>query len=169
MHLSEKGKLFCIVAWRHRLSGGTEQDLLFAKITVQQSGEKDDIAGDFPEIPMVPLCYIFGFLPIGSQVANLGCDVSAGGVLSDPGSLLFQEEVGVFLAILLRVGLKMCIRDSSNTHVSLPTVDIGLPQLSMHSPYETAGRLDVEYMVRAMSAFYSSVISCDRNNFFEIC
>ena len=57
----------------------------------------------------------------------------------------------------------------SNTHVSLPTVDIGLPQLSMHSPYETAGRLDVEYMVRAMSAFYSSVISCDRNNFFEIC
>ena len=33
-----------------------------------------------------------------------------GGVLSDPGSLLFQEEVGVFLAILLRVGLTLLLR-----------------------------------------------------------
>lgn len=27
----------------------------------------------------------------------------------------------------------------SNAHVALNTVDIGLPQLAMHSPYETAG------------------------------
>ena len=27
----------------------------------------------------------------------------------------------------------------SNTKVALNTVDIGLPQLAMHSPYETAG------------------------------
>ena len=29
------------------------------------------------------------------------------------------------------------------------TVDIGLPQLAMHSPYETAGVKDTEYLVRA--------------------
>ena len=33
----------------------------------------------------------------------------------------------------------------SNTQVALNTVDIGLPQLAMHSPYETAGVKDTEY------------------------
>lgn len=43
----------------------------------------------------------------------------------------------------------------SNTHVSLNTVDIGLAQLAMHSPYETAGAADVDYLIKAMSKFYS--------------
>ena len=34
------------------------------------------------------------------------------------------------------------------------TVDIGLPQLSMHSSYETAGIRDSQYMVDALTAFY---------------
>lgn len=42
----------------------------------------------------------------------------------------------------------------SNTQVALNTVDIGLPQLAMHSPYETAGMRDTEYLIRAASAFY---------------
>ena len=42
----------------------------------------------------------------------------------------------------------------SNTQVSLPTVDIGLPQLAMHSPYETAGVRDTAYLVRVMEAFF---------------
>lgn len=42
----------------------------------------------------------------------------------------------------------------SNSHVSLNTVDIGLPQLAMHSSYETAGTKDVEYMIKGISAFY---------------
>ena len=46
----------------------------------------------------------------------------------------------------------------SGSHVALPTVDIGLAQLSMHSPYETAGAKDLDYMVWAMQAFYESVI-----------
>lgn len=37
----------------------------------------------------------------------------------------------------------------SNTQVPMNTVDIGLPQLAMHSPYETAGVKDTEYLVRA--------------------
>ena len=44
----------------------------------------------------------------------------------------------------------------SNTKVSVPTVDIGLPQLAMHSANETAGAKDVEIMVKALTEFYSS-------------
>ena len=47
----------------------------------------------------------------------------------------------------------------SGSHVALPTVDIGLAQLSMHSPYETAGAKDLDYMVWAMQAFYESIIT----------
>lgn len=43
----------------------------------------------------------------------------------------------------------------SNTRVALHTVDIGLPQLAMHSPYETAGVKDTEYLVRAAKYFFS--------------
>ena len=46
----------------------------------------------------------------------------------------------------------------ANTHVSVNTVDIGLAQLAMHSSYETAGVADVDSMIRAMTAFYSSSI-----------
>lgn len=45
----------------------------------------------------------------------------------------------------------------SGAHVSIPTVDIGLAQLSMHSPYETAGKEDVLHMINAMTAFYNTV------------
>ena len=41
----------------------------------------------------------------------------------------------------------------SNTQVPMNTVDIGLPQLSMHSPYETAGVRDTEYFVKAAREF----------------
>ena len=42
----------------------------------------------------------------------------------------------------------------SNTQVALNTVDIGLPQLAMHSPYETAGVKDTEYLIRAAEVFF---------------
>lgn len=44
----------------------------------------------------------------------------------------------------------------SIAQAAFPTVDIGLPQLSMHSPYETAGKADVAHMVNAMTAFYNA-------------
>ncbi len=44
----------------------------------------------------------------------------------------------------------------SNTRVSVPTVDIGLPQLAMHSANETAGAYDLDEMVKALTEFYSS-------------
>ena len=43
----------------------------------------------------------------------------------------------------------------STAHVSVSSVDIGLPQLAMHSAVETAGMLDTEYAVRALKEFWS--------------
>ena len=42
----------------------------------------------------------------------------------------------------------------STSHVSLSTVDIGLPQLAMHSAMETAGIKDTEYAVAAFKTFF---------------
>ena len=42
------------------------------------------------------------------------------------------------------------------SQVSMKCVDIGLPQLAMHSCYETAGTKDTWYMVRLMTEFFSS-------------
>ena len=42
----------------------------------------------------------------------------------------------------------------STAHVSVESVDIGLPQLAMHSAVETAGARDTEYAVLALKEFY---------------
>ena len=52
----------------------------------------------------------------------------------------------------------------SATQVSVRSVDIGLPQLAMHSCFETSGTLDNEYMVKAIKEFYESNLSFDENN-----
>lgn len=40
------------------------------------------------------------------------------------------------------------------SQVSVNTVDIGLPQLAMHSAFETAGAEDVGYLIEALRVFY---------------
>ncbi len=47
----------------------------------------------------------------------------------------------------------------SLTHVSVPTADIGLAQLAMHSCYETAGVYDSLYLEKAMTAYFSSTLT----------
>lgn len=47
----------------------------------------------------------------------------------------------------------------SLSHVSVPTVDIGLAQLAMHSCYETAGVKDALELEMAMAAYYSTALS----------
>ena len=42
----------------------------------------------------------------------------------------------------------------SNMQASMHAVDVGLPQLAMHSSYETGGVRDVMYAIRALTAFY---------------
>ncbi len=44
----------------------------------------------------------------------------------------------------------------SDTVVSLPTIDIGLPQLAMHSASETAGASDLDMLYKALLEFYST-------------
>lgn len=43
----------------------------------------------------------------------------------------------------------------STSHISVSSVDIGLPQLAMHSAVETAGGKDTEYAIRAFKLFYA--------------
>ena len=45
--------------------------------------------------------------------------------------------------------------------VSMKAVDIGLPQLAMHSPFETSGVLDIEYLKRAAECFFRTHIHED--------
>lgn len=56
----------------------------------------------------------------------------------------------------------------ANKHISVNTVDIGLAQLAMHSSYETAGVADVESMIRALTAFYSSTVRCVADGEYEV-
>ena len=49
----------------------------------------------------------------------------------------------------------------ADTRVSVPTVDIGLAQLAMHSANETAGAFDLDIMILAMTEFFSSAMRLD--------
>ena len=51
----------------------------------------------------------------------------------------------------------------STAHLSVPTVDIGLPQLAMHSICETAGAADTDHLVKAMTAYFSRDFLRDRD------
>ena len=42
------------------------------------------------------------------------------------------------------------------SHVSLPSADIGLPQLAMHSAVETAGVMDIQNMIKLSEKFYNN-------------
>ncbi len=44
----------------------------------------------------------------------------------------------------------------ASTHLSIPAVDIGLPQLAMHSSYELAGAEDTASLVKVMTAYFGS-------------
>ena len=52
--------------------------------------------------------------------------------------------------------------------VSMNTVDIGLPQLAMHSAYETSGVKDTGYLIEASKEFYSCHIKAAGDGVFEI-
>lgn len=44
----------------------------------------------------------------------------------------------------------------AGTHMPVPTVDVGMPQLAMHSAVETAGAADVAYFTDAMRAYFAA-------------
>ena len=55
----------------------------------------------------------------------------------------------------------------SNSHVSLNSVDIGLPQLAMHSCYETAGVHDTAYLAKAFKTLFSKSLVYDKGYIFK--
>lgn len=56
----------------------------------------------------------------------------------------------------------------SQAHVSLNSVDIGLPQLAMHSAYETAGIKDTYYMIEVMKELFNSHVEETDANHLKI-
>lgn len=56
----------------------------------------------------------------------------------------------------------------SLSHVSVLSADIGLPQLAMHSAYETAGVADAENLVKAMQAYYGSTLSVPADGVYQV-
>ena len=84
---------------------------------------------------------------------------------------------GVFTTLADRAGVKLqrfsnradmvggsTLGSISNTRVSISTVDIGLPQLAMHSATETAAARDLADMVSVLTELYSSAIVKDGDN-----
>ena len=55
----------------------------------------------------------------------------------------------------------------SLSQVSIPSADIGLAQLAMHSCYETAGVKDAAYLEKAMTEYYSMTLEQNISN--QIC
>ena len=53
----------------------------------------------------------------------------------------------------------------SNTRVSVSTIDIGLPQLGMHSASETAAVSDIYDMIKVLTKLYSSRIKKESDGF----
>lgn len=85
-------------------------------------------------------------------------------------------SAAVFKTVCKRAGIKVqtyynradlpggsTLGNISLSHISVPTADIGLPQLAMHSVMETMGAQDVEDLVAAMTVFYESTLerTCD--------
>ena len=56
----------------------------------------------------------------------------------------------------------------SAAHLPVNSVDIGLPQLAMHSAYETAGVRDYEALLVSMTRFFSSKIVCDADGTYRV-
>lgn len=56
----------------------------------------------------------------------------------------------------------------SSSQVPVNTIDVGLAQLAMHSPYETAGVKDTDYMIQAVKAFFEASIQCNSDGDYNI-
>ena len=79
-------------------------------------------------------------------------------VLGTAGTAVYsktQKQPGNHSEVKEAKSAEVTLGNISNTQVPMNTVDIGLPQLAMHSPYETAGVKDTEYLVRAAEGLFA--------------
>ncbi len=55
----------------------------------------------------------------------------------------------------------------SLSHISVPSVDIGLPQLAMHSCYETVATEDVRCLEEAMTCYYGMTLTSGSDGHYQ--
>ncbi len=55
----------------------------------------------------------------------------------------------------------------ATTRVAVNCIDIGLPQLAMHSCYETAGAADTEALIKALTCFYQKMLMTDGHGGYQ--
>ncbi len=56
----------------------------------------------------------------------------------------------------------------SSSQISIATVDMGVPQLAMHSAYETVGIQDQEYLIGVMDTFFATEIQKMENGSIQL-
>ena len=78
--------------------------------------------------------------------------------------ICMQSQVP-FQSFVNRSDLRGGGTQGSSLQASLPIMgaDIGLARLAMHSTFETAGCYDVDYLVKALTYFYSKTIVVNDN------
>ena len=54
------------------------------------------------------------------------------------------------------------------SNLSVKAADIGIAQLAMHSPYETAGVKDTENMIKAVKTFYETVVVTEEDGTYRL-
>ncbi len=52
----------------------------------------------------------------------------------------------------------------ATSHVSLSSVDIGLPQWAMHSAYEVAGKKDIQDLIKTLQYFYEHTLKVTKDS-----
>ena len=116
--------------------------------------------------------------------ANNAPVVNGGVVLKFNANLRYSTDgvsAAIFRKVCQKAGVKVqtyCNRadipggstlgNISLSHVSVPTADIGLPQLAMHSCYETAGVADAIDLEKAMTAYYAGSLEVDNDNYYFV-
>ncbi|WP_130810602.1 M18 family aminopeptidase [Olsenella sp. Marseille-P4559] len=100
------------------------------------------------------------------------CHLNGGPVIKEAANQMYTTDAfsrAVFVALCERAGVPYqtfanrsdmaggsTLGNLSNTQVSVHAVDIGLPQLAMHSSYETTGIRDTAWTIRALREFFSA-------------
>ena len=100
------------------------------------------------------------------------CHLNGGPVVKEAANQKYTTDAfsrAVFVALCERAGVPhqtfanrsdmaggSTLGNLSNTQVSVHAVDIGLPQLAMHSNYETTGTRDTAWTIRALREFFSA-------------
>ena len=117
--------------------------------------------------------------PEGHDPANR-CRINGGLAIKEAANQHYCTDAfsrAVILAILDRAGVPhqvfanrsdmaggSTLGNLSNAQVSVHAIDVGLPQLAMHSAYETAGARDTELGIAGLRAFFDTNVVIDGAN-----